>query len=398
MGSFTSPLLQLPYALRRRIYIEAGVVQNLCIDLGTYPNGTRKNRKDGSLIDLVPTLNLLHTCNTVHDEVLEMLYSHNKFFLHYCRSGLQPLLRLPPRILATMSHLEISLRLFRIGRYPRYHMKCDQRCSPSARPNSCESHDKPLDRGDVQILSDWNMAAEHLFANITPYTMKLGLVCDTDVGQPDVAERLLEPFTLAPPLVACNIRLAPHHYEPFTTLVRSVATKASRKRETSIRPLHLPDEILLNILRYTDLVTSIRAIEVSERKGSSGLRQRRYHQYTEDTSHHPFLGRLLDENSDCLNCRNEQILCYCWRHSAWTRDCVCWYPPTALFLIDKRWLRLAQEVLIRENRVIIEPMEWSNRSQDLDSCPLVPLLQKSRSMSLAMHWLKEIEGTSLHAI
>ncbi|KAL8743364.1 MAG: hypothetical protein Q9190_004272 [Brigantiaea leucoxantha] len=353
-------ILSLPPDVRHQIYQKTSIITNSSIDLGRLPG-------DDSwffTIAFDDTYALLQSNRTIYTEVLSYIFSTNRFFIHYrTRRSLQSLRNLSSTALAALRHLTIHVA----------NASCEagHPCCKTypGRPKNCDHHDRALGvscKRDQTILNEWMLTAAYIFKHIRSSVLHFHFVCD--ISTMDAAHCALAPLRATPPLASCAIRLA-HEPDPILQrLARETALHAmARDRQANSLPstsstdvaspfrfLALCHELRRHILSFTDLVSPLCEIQYSPDRG--------YHLYystwcgggssTDDPEslHHACAFR------NCWQRAKGNIGCFCSAvHSAFWAECRCWRPPTALFLVSKAVLEIAQEVFLSANRFIIVP-------------------------------------------
>jgi hypothetical protein len=256
-GSF----LDLPYKVRHRIYVLAGLVRQCPIDLNREGEGNAETEeklscrspargrchyldlKSHYLHQYPPNLSnrwcednidcvclplpvqLLYVSRSISKECSHTLYSENKFKI--CRSGhggFLPLYRMPGTTLASITSL--SIRINACPCRPRHSSKDERTCSYH---HSCRGgSDKPLNkisRNDKSAIHDWKSISARIPSNIRPFYLRLFVICDN--ANYDVATDIIEPLLNMPILSACSIRLgqAPNH--EFCRLAQNTVGKVT---------------------------------------------------------------------------------------------------------------------------------------------------------------------------
>ncbi|KAK4235912.1 hypothetical protein C8A03DRAFT_17384, partial [Achaetomium macrosporum] len=360
-------------------------------------------------------------------EAAALLYSANRFVLHYTNSGsLEPLLALNAPALSSLAALEIVLN--QASCHQRTHTLYDEDCcvhwtgSCTCRENRYHRHQRPLlspapewDDDPLTaaqaLLGKWHAAVSHLSSHITPRRLELSLVCDIDPqheGAVDLAKSVLGPLHLLPLLRSCHIRLCktpdPRHRQlAEDTGLQSCGIATPYRKPTSTKAMFitLPRELRLRILEFTDLVTPNKEVWWS----------RQHYKYVWSDIGGP--GRCLDDMWSCqfleccyrnpTNARLEaglSIGCFCRRrHAAFSATCTCWVPPGPdLFLVCHTLYQDAQLVFFSANRFIVYDLNvfppWG--LQNPSPCPETPRLLRNDypyKRLAASHFLREIIPT-----
>jgi hypothetical protein len=329
-------ILSLPISIRHQIYFEAGLIQDTTVYLHQIPDDEE---------DYQITLNLLLTSQLIHQEVLTIIYSTNKFFVSYRFSeGLAPVRKLVPKALALMKKLVVCM----------IETTCECRGSWNhSSPCYYDVREEPkllpqphgVFNATHNALIEWNTTAEYLSKHITPSQLALVFVCD--VQDSDAARLAVEPFFSITELASCQIRLAREN--TFKSLAEEAATTATRRSSIRSAPfnfLRLPPELQLAILRLTDLVTPRCEVEVN----IHGKYKLTYvdPDPRNNVTRHEYAAKFS-------YCSKEDNICLCRRfHSAFS-DCRCWTSPKSLFLVCKSMREMASETFFSRNRFIIVP-------------------------------------------
>ena len=357
--------LDLPYDVRRRIYVLAGLIRLCPIDMNREGQRTDKYREDGSsfrttggkcyyptkrffggayewreddLDCICPPLphRLLYVSHAISKECSQILYSNNRFKICRSRHGaFSPLHNLSRKTLALLTSL--SVRLNACSCFPGHsHKKQLQACTCHF---SCKGGrsglDKPLDRvsrSDRSVMSDWKHVCSRISKSIRPCHLRLYVVCDT--ADYDVAIEVIEPLLKMQTLRDCSIRLgqAPNH--ELRRLAQKTVSHATGTLASGLNLPHcstdLPVEIQQQILAYTDLV----APHVLQWEPNHGL---------------TFF-------ECCRKCTDALEVCCCsLQHAAFSRKCICWKMPTTLFLISSSLREEAIRIFYQRNHFAILP-------------------------------------------
>ncbi|CAK7211623.1 hypothetical protein SCUCBS95973_001178 [Sporothrix curviconia] len=371
----SASFLHLPYNVRRRIYILAGLVRFCPINLNQ--EGIRAERlrtgakeitgfacfymarrffgntfgqEDVPGCECAPLpVDLLYVSHAVSEEVSHILYSENSFTIS--RSdvwGLRPLRSLSSHAAASLRNLTVRLnncecvfafRFRGVHDIPPCHPLCA----------SHRMHDAPLSIHASQgkaIVEDWEALLRQWAVHIQPGQLRLDFVCDT--ANQATAEHMTKLLTAwLPRLRECSVRL--RHRPDWThhLLANETATALLKKQQPALPPANkhsysyrLPSEIILRILEFSDLVAPYEL------------------EWRPDGGFTPY--------DCCLACTATMDCCTCRRfHAASSTTCTCWTPPTALFLVSRRVHDLAMDVFYGRNRFLVMPrgcrMDGANR-------------------------------------
>ena len=371
-------LLRLPSSIRRRIYLYLGVARwdglPLLFDL------------DGplNLSEQIDFHGLLLSCRALYVEASALMFSSNRFVIHYShKRSLQPLRNLTPLSLASLASLKIVLN----------QASCHHRRESESQGKCCDKpleldwtdtsechclrqykthHSAPIE-GSHSIsglmLDDWLWTAEYLSSRISPRALELSLVCDLDQREIDFARKVVTPLSSFPELRECHIRLCRSPNAELAQVAEHAVQQACHRLEplsppsllSSLHLLNLPQELRIHILGYTDLVTPRKEVLWTrlERgyhypfRGCSGA----FYETCPPTHHHGC------QFSGCHHqiCVNDNYVSYCssigcfcrLRHAAFSSTCRCWAPPTPLFLICHTLAQDAKFVFFSANRFVI---------------------------------------------
>ncbi len=299
---------------------------------------------------------LLYVSRTVSSETTSIFYSES--YLTVCRSdlgGLSSLRSLSHKALAWITSLSIRLNVCEC-------LSTDPQCctarwhSPGCHPSCRErGHEKLLrkavSRQEKSAMTEWKRLCSQMATYITPSRLKLCVICD--VGDFAVAKEIVGPLLQLPILRECAIRLgkAPHQY----LLQQLAAATASQATGRSINSLHgsfrflnLPQEIQLQILGYTDLVTPY-DLAWSPNAGLGGITFFEFHAFR-------VWPTLPIEFKCCERCSDALEACCCWTmHTAVSTTCTCWKMPTSLFSVSHKLREDAMSIFYSKNHFLILP-------------------------------------------
>ncbi|KAK3293678.1 uncharacterized protein B0H64DRAFT_405252 [Chaetomium fimeti] len=431
-----SPLLRLTTPIRRRIYSFIGIVPwdrvKLPHKFDLYGRKTpAREQPEASAFH-----GLLLSCRVVYSEAAPLLYSANRFILHYAHAGpgfpepsdpLRPLRALTPTALASLTNLTIVLNQaschhdFSHGGY--YSLCCLGRDETGLGPGflckgefHSNAHNLPLlatsptnlegnDNGKAsdaqfaaaqQLLAKWHSAATHL-SFITSGQLDLALVCDIDPHHEralEVAASVIIPLRRIPQLKACHIRLCKipdpglqrASQDAVSEVLRIAPAPYARPSTSQTSLVTLPPELRLRILEYTDLIVPTREVTWSRQ-------ERGYVVFYRDSDHSPDREHR-DRFSPCLSssCDRTSIGCFCRRrHAAFSFTCDCWAPPgPRLFLICRTLYRDAQFTFFSGNHFIIHDY-WADPCWAL---PFIDIYEEPASPTLPYDYPSERFGAS----
>ena len=286
---------------------------------------------------------LLRVSRQIYEETSRVLYSANVFKL-----GPEDLPLLKPRGYARLSSLQIrltacscvtghscpGLAAFQdLYDCEACHYYCDR---GSGSPFSLSSYN------DRRLLDQWQVLCRILGAQCGP-NLRLMLVCDCENVQ--TALKIVEPLKFLPTIAKCAIRLGQSPNDELRRLAENAALQVIGSEERLFRFQNLPDELQEMILAYTDLVSPTglcwNAPRIRDnwrvwppRKG---------------------LCESEDHSLCCMQCTDAMEVCACpVRHAAYTTDaCKCWYFPSSIFLVSRRFNHIAKKLFFSRNRFIL---------------------------------------------
>lgn len=390
--SDVAPMLRLPPHIRHRVYLHTDLL-------------ARYEDEDYAVLNLnggtpVPTkyrylpvqkfgfYGLLLSCRTIYAEASALLYRHNRFIMRYWENrSLSPLQNLTPSSISKLTYLKIVLNQASchhkgpaVWNDEIIEVCDDERVSntgdgdgdhPVLDPESCNA---PLQVGQPEgeaLLAEWHSTMEHLSSHISAESLELSIVCD--VHDVETAMRVVEPMRGLPALRDCHVRLS----RKFTPQLYKIAqdTVLSTRRiskppppailagaTTSMQPekaprsevqveshlLALPRELRFRILEYTDLITPWKEVTWSRFPSNRAKYTAAYIPCgavegipCEPRTHHGC--RFFKCWEAPSRQRRPAVGCFCRvKHSVASSNCVCWTPPSALFLVSdpRRWLFL----------------------------------------------------------
>ena len=376
------PLLRLPPLLRHHIYRFTGLASwdgsPYTFDLHGWDSGGQHVWMPRPP-QLWPSAfrGLLLSCRAIYAEAAALLYSANRFVVHYTGVGtLAPLLSLTAPALSSLGSLKIVLN--QASCHQRTRGCNDRACcffrysSPRCyiTDSSFHRHQVPLlasltpadggnDTATQTLLGEWGAVASHLSGFITPRSLELALVCDISPQHEQavqVAASVLAPLGQFPLLRSCYIRLAVtpdlrlgQLAQRFTLESRGLA--APKPTTTNSAFLALPRELRLRILGFTDLVTPNHEVWWCRQDSKyTWFDLGGDYRCNNDTYRSPC------SFSECWY-RSTPIGCFCGRrHAASLAACTCWAPPEPVFLICRTLYQDAQFVFFSSNRFIVHDL------------------------------------------
>ncbi|KAH6628347.1 hypothetical protein F5144DRAFT_491852 [Chaetomium tenue] len=393
-------LLGLPAHIRRRIYLHVGLARwdglPYVFDLHGREARFQPSPSPGSFNGL------LLSCRLLHDEAAALLYSSNHFVLDYSQpASFAPLHALTVPSLASLTSLRIVLNqsschepdTVGLGNCCRHGHKdepwprtgifictkdhADKHSPPllslSGRGSSPDEEDCGVAAAQA-MLSEWHSTAVYMSSLLSPGNLDLSLICDIDPRHPqavEVAAQAVAPLSLLPLLKNCHVRLCESPDRRLQQVAsdavmraRGVSAPYSKPPPTATPFLSLPRELRLLILEYTDLITPWREV----------MRSRCHRGYT--VLHIPchrieYLDCPLEVHPGCQFSRcwgnpdiEPRIGCFCrLRHAASSSRCVCWSPPSSLFLVCRTLRQDAELVFFSGNRFVVNDVDSHSPSR-----------------------------------
>lgn len=379
--------LDLPYHVRERVYILAGLVRECSIDLNSDPafrdedrigNLTRPKRVDDSdagafkcftrnrmtpdkMRRIMPVVDcpceplpyrLLYVSRVISAEVLSILYSRNKF--RVCRTrpgGLRPLQRLGSKALASMRSLCVGLSACPCHKNSDAYvvtMNVLKRCICDLESRQ----DGPLGRVsayDRSVISEWSRLCGYIGAHIAQSQMRLTLLCDT--VDYETAEEVVKPLLGLPTLKDCSIRLGRRPCHKLRRLaeltIARVTGRATDHLESVFRFTDLPEEIQEHILGFTDLV----APQDVQWESLHGLASSIY----------------------CDSCSEVSEACCCpVTHAAFTTACGCWRMPYEKFQVSHKMREDAIRIFYSKNHFVVHTLDCPDLDDALNPLHAAP--------------------------
>jgi hypothetical protein len=329
---------------------------------------------------------LLLSCRTIYAEAAALLYSSNWFIIRYHqRRSLESLRALTPHALAHLTNLKIVLNQVSCHAQNLGDEGCGGCCGLSS---SCSGdwvpghqHDFPLDGTDQlakRMLAEWQTTVIHLAPHLTPRRLELSLVCDVHPEEAEAARLVVAPLSVLPSLKDCHVRLCEggksaelQQLAQETALRgRGILSTVSPASPALLRPrlLHLPREVRLRILEFTDLITPWKEVSWSRVRRGYWVNQvpcfnREY--YMGDCP--PDLHHGCQFIQCALPAVESQptVGCFCRRwHSAFSTGCRCWERPTPLFLVCRTLYQDATFVFYAANKFVVLDGPFA--------CPVIP--------------------------
>lgn len=394
-----TPILRLTPALRRRIYLDAYL--NVSVRHYSWTLGEEHAVLNLNGGNTEPTwyhyerahklgiYGLLVCCRTIYAEVSDLLYSSNRFVIRYWeKQSLSPLRALTPSSLSSLTHLKIVLNQASchcrdFTRAEDHQGQCCVARNLSHPEYHERLHDAPLDLNEAKskaLLDEWKSAAEHISRHISTQRLELCVVCDMCPDDLEGAAKMLEPLRFFSDLRNCHIRLSRDPSPQLQRMAHDMVLKSrglllpdepdgtsqTEPRGVS-RLLALPRELRLHILSYTDLITPWKQVEWSRECNDDGKYlifhtacefpdkwrcDPRRHQGCQFSECWPAHSRLSKVG----------IGCFCQvRHSASSSTCMCWAPPTALFLVSLFFFCLSSRLRIEASFPTPRPRRAEHR-------------------------------------
>ncbi|KAG7294033.1 hypothetical protein NEMBOFW57_004095 [Staphylotrichum longicolle] len=313
-------ILRLSPEIRHRIYINVGLGPRSRLEYETphsYNLGQQYFGPDlwswGEKRPQKGFFGLLVSCRTIHDEAAAVLYASKRFVVQWdAIHSLAPLRALTPVAISSLTNLKVVLNQSSChdpaldsddaadccSRRNGYNIYCGLdyfddmestggfgdgstgRCY--SRRYDCK-HQRPLggsEPRDLALLAEWQATAAQVAPHISPGRLELSLVCDFDPLDSEVASLAVDAIQSFPPLKDCHVKLS----KAPDGRLRQLAQDAVRRGRGMIprpsappsalhgprhpsplapgysRLLALPQELRLQILEYTDLITPVKEV------------------------------------------------------------------------------------------------------------------------------------------
>jgi hypothetical protein len=296
---------------------------------------------------------LVYTCHQIYDEVFPLFYRENRF----CVGSGRGILRLPAHALKEMRNI-----LFLVN-VPFYR---PTNCCTSLLHNISYNLFKeklPIQPNEIE---EWKVAFERLFAYMEPNQLILHLICEEPslMSTDRMLSGILYLFKQSLLLKSFSIRLGPKS-EKLEKEAQEILEEAVPHLLTSndapFRYMDLPAELRLQILEHTDLVVPFAEVEYSALGECYSACNTARYPASDFRMVCTTIGRCYMEcqGDDCPH--HESLGCFCkLQHSVASShpSCICWEPPTNLFLVSKQMNREASSVFFGRNRFIVGGSEF----------------------------------------
>jgi len=309
---------------------------------------------------------LLYVSKTIAKEVSTVFYSENDFSVYRTGlGGLSSLSRLPPGALACMKSLSVCLNFYveeqRWGREfgPDSGGFCHAMCRTSKWERLFSNSKR---RDELVALKEWQLLCQLLGSQLQPNCLKLFLTCD--VADVEIAEEVVRPLLQLPTLQECAVRLGSHYihadvdcFQPLTELARRTVDQVTiRSAQRNFRYPDLPKEIQIRILGYTELVTPFDLVWAFNTDVAEHIKS----PYYENRTFHS-RGSPWSSSSCCRECSPDSQPCACWSgQAAFSTTCTCWKFPLSLFLVSCEMKEDAEFIFYSRNRFVLLPRYWNN--------------------------------------
>ena len=381
--STKSSFFSLPFSIRRRIYLTAGLGSRRFIVLN-YWQGSRFSESDlvsyeqehkcpaeprlGKAdleADSLPT-SLLYVSRAIHSEVEKLLYSENEFVVSSRGpGGLQALAKLSQNAVKELRSITVRLEpclcitpSCSVTQWPRRPARREfWQCSHP-------QHDRSLGdiaRSDRSVITQWQQICARFSEHAKPKKVKLYLICP--VSSIALARKVLQPLSSLPVLCECGISLGGCRESNLQDLARKTALILMGKSHLlkPFRFFDLPDEIQLQILEHTPLVS---AVKLQAYEWNSKMRY-----YWKDPRNYPL-------TEDQWNDIAVYPIHFCCRELAGLNlRCACYSFLSAYYLVSRRFGSMARKVFFSKNQFVLHPWDpwW---------CPDTPFHSPAPSLEL----------------
>lgn len=352
----------LPYDIRRRIYIEAGLVRECPVDLNSPKVTSEKcitcvenfgeehhdvgkyrcphriplhqynlfneeeppwlNWPNGCTCEPLPC-QLLFVSRKVYDEVSTILYSENLFIVSINHSNrLKPLQRLGRRELSCLTSLAVRLDTCRCANLYGVFRHAQDYCDFYREHRNCIRRPKHLQclQTDSRVAPEWRVVARRLAQCLQPGRLHLTLICEKfrDISGLSV----LVEVTSRLKLKDCSLRLSVNKEPELSALAQSTSLaatdRATSRSFSSFAFSLLPAELQQNVLFQSDLVI--------EKAVDWDPCSRVFATYS-----------LSSQEACCGSCAPFKAACCCPnRQSAYSSTCSCVSIPLQKMLVSRR--------------------------------------------------------------
>jgi len=290
-------------------------------------------------------IQLLRVCRTIHDEVLEILYSQNKFKLLLERNH-----PLAPKAVARMTSLCIRLNMCSCT--PHHFCQHPLENGIRHRCDICHAlckrgKDPPLSITPTQgmgVFSQWLEVCKILQTGLGP-EMRLSVICDC--ADMETAQEIVKPMGGLPTMSECSIRLGQSPFMQWRQIAEStVLLLTDRPLTRPFRFLDLPRELQRDILCCTDLISPY-VLEWNSYNHACD-RQRGFRPFEQ----HDLIC--------CMQCTDAAEACCCAvNHAAFSSiHCTCWSYPAAIFCVSRDMNREATVIFFSGNRFLVREEPW----------------------------------------
>lgn len=320
--------LSLPEDVRHRVYLHAGFISAALIRVRVRDGFLffcRENDDPPAALDVYFKLRLVS--HVVNADAVRCLCSNNNILLDAADISGEPLAVLvgsPLGLLNRVRCLTIVLNCSRKAGCIKRHRTSDS-CPYETRAYTSTS------KRVQDFQSTWEKLINLLALAPNSSKLELKLICD--VEDATTARLILKPLEHLR-LARCSIRLSDRRNAMLEDIARSIvfrATSTNTATQGYFRFLSLPTELRQHILTFTDLITPFREIE-----WNPSSKFRLYDWYSRQ--YYP-----CSFNAFCST-----------QYSVFPA-CVCWRPPTPMFLVCRALLQDARSIFYASNRFIINP-------------------------------------------
>ncbi|KAJ8068133.1 hypothetical protein OCU04_003704 [Sclerotinia nivalis] len=262
-----------------------------------------------------------------------------------------------------------------------------------------QEHDEPLGTSSENeaIVVEWQRAGRYIASCIKPSVLKLYFTCD--VENLEVGQRVVDPFRSMPTLADCSIGLSQGHHALLRSLAVETAIRAKRWRtapqddEPTFRFMDLPQELRLQVLKYTDLVTPLKEVEWNPRdnfylhyRSTRCLKICGEYDMCGDQKQH-----YGCQFRDCWETERD-FGCFCPRyHASYSSRCHCWRQPTPLFLVCRALYEDARAVFFSMNHFVITPMTGCTEPAETPDHLETLIFLKDALPPASLQYLKSLE-------
>lgn len=409
-------LLDLPFHIRRRIYIAVGLVSSAEIDILSLHLCFSRTADfsfcstpvwQTTFAELRSSLNLFLVSRAIHTETSLLFFSSNRFHFRPSRDNARPSFRLLCSFMQS-AHGQLCSLVVNLNS-SQSACTCETWTWSGGVQKPSATSTQALDQSisaDTEFIKEWLMATSELGPLVPSGRLELSLVCDS--ASVETAALVASSLKHFPTLSQCHLRLCQEPHAEIQQIAREAALLATGQLSTAPRAAHfpmmdLPTELRLHILSYTDLVTPLRELQWDpNHKYHLEFRHQQCRKVLEwygclqkcpglqdwvpdDWADFRIPGRcriprdkgLFHHSCKFRDCwmQLDKGDCFCRRyHASYSTalaTCACWSPPIALLLVCRQFSQEALQVFFAWNRIIVLPCGGLTQDEPPASSPPV---------------------------